>query len=390
MNFDEATARCWAEIDLDVVGANYDHAVRLSGSARVIPVLKANAYGLGAACLSRFLAEKGATLFAAADYLEAAEIRRACGRDVLVLGKVPAALLPAAVREGLIVTVYDGEMARALSEAAVRAGVPGRAHIKLDTGLHRLGFNAPEELDAVEGVFDLPGVRVEGVYTHLALRTREADLEQFRRFDAVTDALRARGRDTGLLHCCDSIGMVRYPERQRGNDPAQAHPLDAVRTGAWLYGVTPSRCPCPELCRPPLRLMTRVVQLRDVAAGEYLGYDEEHPLERDCRVATLSAGYADGYPRLNSQGEAEVHGRRAPVAGLVCMDQMTVDVTGVPGVREGDPVTLLGGGISVDACAGWARANRNELLSRVGRRVPRVYLRGGAVDSIAGPGDPVF
>ena len=389
MNYDEAAARCWAEIDLDIVGSNYDNAARLSGRAKVIPVLKANAYGLGAAEISRFLAEKGAELFAVADVLEALEIRRACGKDALVLGMVSEALMPAAVRAGLIVTVYDAAMARALSKAAAGEGCVARAHVKLDTGLHRLGFNAPEDLQAIDGVFDLPNLRVEGLYTHLALREREADLAQLRRFDAVVDALRARGRDAGLLHCCDSIGMVRYPERQRGNDPAQSHPLDAVRTGAWLYGVTPSRCPCPELCRMPVRLMTRVVQLRDVAAGEYLGYDEDHPLPRACRVATLSAGYADGYPRLNSLGEAIVRGRRAPVAGLVCMDQMTLDVTDVPGVRVGDPVTLLGGGITVDECAAWCRANRNELLSRIGRRVPRVYLQGGAVRAIAGLGDPL-
>lgn len=390
MNIEQATARCWAEIDLDVVESNYDSAAKLSGEAKVIPVLKANAYGLGAARLSRALAAKGAALFAVADFYEAVEVRRACGRDALVLGMVPRALFPAAVREGLIVTAYGAAMARALSEAAAKEGIDARVHVKLDTGLHRLGFGVPEEMAAVDAVFDLPNLRVEGVYTHLALRTREADLAQLRRFDDAVDALRGRGRDPGLLHCCDSIGMVRYPGRQRGNDPAEAHPLDAVRTGAWLYGVTPTRCPCPELCRMPVRLMTRVVRLQDVAAGEYLGYDEEHPLTRGCRVATLSAGYADGYPRLNSAGEVVVRGRRAPVAGLVCMDQCTVDVTGVEGVREGDPVTLLGDGIRLEECAAWGHAHRNELLSRIGRRVPRVYTRSGRVVDVAGPGDPLF
>ena len=389
MKAEEAVARCWAEIDLDVVEANYDAAARLSGAAKLIPVLKANAYGLGAARLARFLAGKGAELFAVADVFEALEARRACGKDVLVLGMVPDALMETAVREGLIVTVYDADMARRLSEAAARVGGVARAHVKLDTGLHRLGFNAPEDIEAIDGVFDLKNLRVEGVYTHLALRVREADLEQFRRFDAVTDALRARGRDVGLLHCCDSIGMVRYPERQRGNATEQDHPLDAVRIGAWLYGVVPSRCPFPELCRPPVRLLTRVVPLRDVAAGEYLGYDEDHPLAEPRRIATLSAGYADGFPRLNSLGAVAIRGRRAPVAGLVCMDQMTVDVTDIPGVRPGDPVALLGDGVTVDEWAGWCHANRNELLSRIGRRVPRVYLRNGEARDIAGPGDPV-
>ena len=128
--------------------------------------------------------------------------------------------------------------------------------------------------------------------------------------------------------------------------------------------------------------MTRVVQVRRVAAGEYLGYDEDHPLERDRVIATLSAGYADGYPRVNSVGEVAVRGRRAPVAGLVCMDQMTVDVTDIPGIAPGDAVTLLGGDIGYGELMAWTGLNRNDLLSRIGMRVPRVYMRGGEPEEI--------
>ena len=128
--------------------------------------------------------------------------------------------------------------------------------------------------------------------------------------------------------------------------------------------------------------MTRVVQVRPVARGEYLGYDESHPLERDRLIATLAAGYADGYPRVNSVGEVCIRGRRAPIAGLLCMDQMTVDVTDIPGVRPGDEVTLLGDGITLEAYSAWTGAHRNEALTRIGRRVPRVYTRGGAVAEI--------
>jgi len=201
----------------------------------------------------------------------------------------------------------------------------------------------------------------------------EACDAQIARLEAVASALRAEGRTFGLLHACDSIGMVRYPNYR----------FDAVRTGAWLYGVVPSRYPNPDqACRLPVRFMTRVAQVRQVRAGEYLGYDEEHPLARDRVIATLSAGYADGYPRVNSAGEVEVRGRRAPIAGLLCMDQMMVDVTEIPGVEAGDPVTLLGDGISLEQYSAWTGCHRNELLSRIGRRVPRVYTRGGAIDSI--------
>ena len=160
--------------------------------------------------------------------------------------------------------------------------------------------------------------------------------------------------------------MVRYPQWQ----------LDAARIGAWLYGVCPRRFERRELTRCPATFCARVAQVHWVRAGECVGYDEEHPLRRDSAIATLAVGYADGYPRLNSVGEVEIHGRRAPVAGLVCMDQMMVDVTDIPGVRAGDVATLLGGSIGVDEYAQWADMNRNEALSRLNGRAPRVYIGG--------------
>ena len=374
MDYEQASARCWAEIDLDIVESNYDSARRICGpGVQVIPVMKANAYGLGAMALSRALAAKGAKLIAAAELNEALEIKCACGTDALVLGMTAPCQMERAIAEGVVCTVYSADMARALDAAAARAGRPARVHIKLDTGLHRLGFDWESAAKELPEVFSLENLRVEGLYTHLALRDRQADEAQIARLRAIVKELRAAGLNCGMIHAVDSIGMVRYPDYR----------FDAVRTGAWLYGVVPGHYPNENgECRVPVRLMTRVVQLRRVAAGEYLGYDEDHPLARDSVIATLSAGYADGYPRLNSIGAVEVRGRRAPVAGLVCMDQMTVDVTDIPGVRHGDAVTLLGGGIGLDECAGWAGTNRNDLLSRIGRRVPRVYLREDKAEEI--------
>ena len=172
-----------------------------------------------------------------------------------------------------------------------------------------------------------------------------------------------------MTHALDSIGMVRYPEDH----------LDAVRTGAWLYGVYPRGYAHPEESRLAMTVKTRIAQLHSVPAGECLGYDESHPLKRDSVVATLAAGYIDGYPRQNSCGEVEIRGKRAPVVGLVCMDQMMVDVTDIPQAQMGDEVILLGGGIGVDEYAAWAGLNRNESLARTGRRVPRVYMEDGIV-----------
>lgn len=370
MNAELARSRCWVEVDLDVVESNYRSARAIcGGNVQVIPVLKANAYGLGAAALSRVLYGLGARLFAVAEPGEALEVMRACGGDALVLGLIAPDQMEAAVREGVIATVYDLDRARRLDAAAKRVGKKARAHVKLDTGLHRLGFDT-DRIDVIDAVFELPHIQVEGLFTHLALREDSADAEQIERFQRVAEALKARGRDCGLLHACDSIGMVRHPRWR----------FDAVRIGAWLYGVTPTRYPNANgECRLPVRFMTRVVQVRSVAKGEYLGYDETHPLERDRVIATLAAGYADGYPRVNSAGEVSIRGKRAPIAGLLCMDQMTVDVTELPGVRPGDEVTLLGDGITLEAYSAWTGVHRNEALTRIGRRVPRVYTRGGVV-----------
>ena len=370
MNAALARARCWVEIDLDVVAGNYRSAEAICGDGvRIIPVLKANAYGLGAAALSRELAGLGASLFAVAELNEAVEVKKACGGDVLVLGMIAPAQMETAVREGLIATVYDIDQARLLDAAAARTGLHARTHVKLDTGLHRLGFD-PERMDEIASVFGLPHLRVEGLFTHLALRDVDADAAQIDRLLRAAGALKGASMDFGLLHACDSIGMVRHPRWH----------FDAVRIGAWLYGVMPSRYPNANgECRLPVRFMTRVAQVRRVARGEYLGYDESHPLERDRVIATLSAGYADGYPRVNSVGAVEIHGRRAPVAGLLCMDQMMADVTDIPEVRHGDAATLMGDGISLEQYSAWTGAHRNEALIRIGRRVPRVYTRSGEV-----------
>ena len=374
MDYEQAASRCWLEIDLDAVEANYASAVRLCGEGvRVICVLKGNAYGLGAAKLSRVLAAAGADLFAVAELGEALEIKRACGRDVLVLGMVAPVQLDAAVRCGVIFTAYSLQAAQAIDAAAARAGTVARVHLKLDTGMHRLGLDAERDMEDALVICRLPHIRLEGLFTHLALRTLQADAAQIGRFLFARDALVKAGVDCGMLHASDSIGMVRYP----------GYRFDAVRTGAWLYGMVPSRYPNSNgECRMALRLMTRVVQLRRVAAGEYVSYDEDHPLSRDSVVATLSAGYADGYPRINNTGAVQVRGCRAPIVGLTCMDQMTVDVTDVPGVQTGDAVTLIGDGIDIAEVADWAHTNRNDLLCRFGRRVPRVYMRGGLVDEV--------
>lgn len=363
MNRAEATSRCWAEIDLNEICGNYLRARELTGGAEVICVLKGNAYGLGAVEVGRALMAAGARKFAVASGDEAEELLDACpGADVLVLGAVGEDQSRRLIARGGLLTLFGPEQGELLARIARDLGRSARVHVKVDTGLYRLGFTGPQAADQIAELNATGLFRMEGLFTHLALHSRASDEAQFARFDAVREALADRGVYFPCVHALDSIGMVRYPERT----------MDAVRLGAWLYGVRPARYE-RDLCRPVAKLKARVAQLRDVPAGELIGYDDDHPLNHDARIATLTAGYLDGVPRLNNAGEVSIRGRRAPVVGLVCMDQMMVDVSGIPGVQPGDEVTFLGDEISINEYAAWGHLNRNEALGRIGRRVTRVY-----------------
>lgn len=367
--YEEATSRCWAEVDLTRLVQNYHNALmHLKSPTQLICVLKADAYGLGAPMVAKRLWQEGQQIFAVASYNEAVEIRKVLPEcEVLILGLCGEAQLVHAIREGMLLTVFSQRYANMVVRIAADVGLKARIHVKLETGLNRLGFEPDEAVAAVARIYASGHVKLEGLFTHLALRDKVSDRQQIDLLTECRDALHAMGIHVPMVHALDSIGMVRYPEDH----------LDGVRTGAWLYGVYPKRYAHPEESQLALTVKTRIAQLHKVAAGECLGYDETHPLGRDSIVATLSAGYIDGYPRLNSVGEVEIRGERAPVVGLVCMDQMMVDVTDIPDAQEGDIVTLLGGSIGVDEYAEWGKLNRNESLARTGKRVPRIYYEDG-------------
>lgn len=368
MNLTEATARCWAEIDLDALCANYRRACELAAPAQVICVLKGNAYGLGLETVARALAQEGADFFAVASGDEAEALLRVLPKArVLVLGLVgreqALRLIPQTVR----FTVFSKSQALELAYAARDAGAPAWVHAKIDTGLYRLGFSDKDELDELTGILRTGLLYLEGVFTHLALHNPASDQKQMERFERMKNALHAPWIAPKMFHALDSIGMVRYPEWK----------MSAVRTGAWLYGVCPNHYEHPEECRPVVKIKARIAQIHAVAKGECIGYDDDHFLDRDSRIATLTAGYADGLPRWNNVGEVVVRGQRAKVKGLVCMDQMMIDVTDLPEAQPGDEATFLGEGISINEYAGFNQMNRNEALSRMGKRMARVYTLKG-------------
>lgn len=367
MTYNDAISRCWLEVDLDVICANYRSAcTMLTGDAQVIPVLKANAYGMNAAVIAETLKEEGAKLFAVATTDEAEQLIAAVpGIEVLPMGLAGEGAIGRLIRQDMPLTLYSEKQGRKIAEIARQLGKSARVHVKVDTGLHRIGLEPETAAEFVAGLCKEGWVEVAGLYTHLAIHTEEMDRIQVEKLCAVREGLAQRGIAVPLTHAVDSIGMTRYP---------WAH-LNAARVGAWLYGVKPAG-DLPD-CNCPARFKARVSQVRNVAAGELIGYDDDHPLTRDSVIATVSAGYVDGTPRFGEGWQAEISGKRAEIIELACMDQLMLDVTDVPGVEEGDIVTFVGGLISVDEYARMGRLNRNEAWARIGRRVPRVFFKNG-------------
>ena len=367
MDLRRAMSRAWAEVDEDALLHNYRLARSLcEKNTAFICVVKANAYGLGLFRTVQTLRQAGADWFAVAAPEEALAARAAApDAHILLLGPAEESYLPALIQQGVSLTVGtmgDGEKA---SQAATALGLQARVHIKLDTGLHRLGFTDAGEAARLKA---LPGLDFEGVYSHLALRSDEQSAAQAALFAALTDRLAALGLRPRMRHLLDSIGLTRYPQWQ----------MDAVRVGAFLYGNVPPKWERFSEGKNVVTFKAKVTRVSWVPAGEGVGYDDA-PLERDTRVATLAAGYIDGYPRsLSHRGVVSLHGYMAPVLGLVCMDQMMVDVTDIPQARAGDTAILLGGPVDLRDYAQRGQLNRNECLGVIGRRVPRVYLRNGA------------
>ncbi len=359
--------RCWLEVNLGAVRENYRLARALIGAKpTIIPVMKADAYGMGAIAVGRALFSEGARLFAVATGDEAEELAESLpvGVRILTLGLVSQQQAKRLIAANMPLTLFSESQGRMLAAAARDAGKACDVHIKIDTGLHRLGLDPERAVDYIVDILSSGALRIAGLYTHLGIHSPEMDRAQMDKLRAVRDALAARGVTVPMLHAADSIAIARYPDCY----------MDAVRIGDWLYGVSADGA---NETRCVARFRARVSQVRLVSAGALVGYDDEHPLSKDTVVATISAGYVDGTPRVDRCGGAwavEIHGRRAPVIGIACMDQMMVDVTGIPGVAENDVVTFVGGIISLAEYAKMGGFNYNEVWARIGKRVPRVYL----------------
>lgn len=367
----------WAEIDLQAVARNMREIRRVTAAtAGVMAVVKANAYGHGAVEVSRAALANGADWLGVARVSEGVKLRKA-GIDapVLILGYTTPEQCDEVIKNSLTQAVYSFDMGIYLAEAAARAGTRARVHLKVDTGMGRIGWT--DASSVVQDSLKLarnPNLEIEGIFTHFAAADtvdKKYTLQQFQKFMEIIEKLRRNGLEFPLRHVANSAAIMELPETH----------LDLVRAGIIVYGLYPSE----EVDRsrvalsPVMSLKARVAYIKEVPAGFKVSYGCTYQTERNTVIATIPLGYADGYSRLlSSKGEVLINGQRAPVVGRVCMDQIMVDAGSIPGVTMGDEAVIIGrqgdNEISADEIAAWLGTINYEVTCMVNHRVPRIYV----------------
>ncbi len=382
--------RTWAEVSLDNLEHNY-RAIKnhIPEGCRFLGVMKADAYGHGAVPLSHALCELGAEYLAVSNLEEAIQLRRGGVRaPMLILGYTPASFADTMVFMDITQEVHSLEYAKELDTALAGTNYILNVHLKLDTGMTRIGFFAYDHertLPELLEVCGLPHLHVEGVFTHFCVADSKAPEDeaftrtQYARFTAMLDALAAHGIRPELRHCASSGATILYPELA----------LDMVRPGIATYGHAPSEDAEGILdLRPLMTVRTTVAQLREIPAGTSISYGRTYTAERDMRVAVLPIGYADGLLRgLSGKVSFRIRGRMARSVGRICMDMCMVDVSEIPGSRVGDEAALFGYDtdgtlLPCERIAQQAGTISYEILCGISKRIPRIYMQDGREQEI--------
>lgn len=369
--------RTWAEINTSALLHNFDIIKRNSGDSRIMAVVKANAYGHSVRTVAPLLQENGADMFAVSNIDEALTLRD-CGiiKPILILGYTPVGLAATLAENDIIQCVFSEQYAKGLSECAVRNKVTVKVHIKLDTGMGRIGFDCRDA--SLSGISEalraarLDGFDTCGVFTHFAVsdRTPKDDDgftdEQYERFSESVKRFEQDGFEGIDRHCCNSAAFCSDTDKH----------LDICRPGIILYGLTPSAdMELPFDFKPVMTVKSVVSMVKTIKKGDTVSYGRTFTATDDIKVATVTAGYADGYPRLLSgRGYVIIRNKKAPIIGRVCMDQMSVDVSGIDGVCEGDEVILFGEGLPVEEIADLCSTINYEIVCGISPRVPRIIL----------------
>ncbi|HIU64862.1 MAG TPA: alanine racemase [Candidatus Avacidaminococcus intestinavium] len=362
----------WAEIDLQAVKHNIEETRKMLDGAKLCAVVKADAYGHGAVEVAKAAVDAGAEFLTVAIFSEALELRQAgISVPILILGAPQEEYAEETVTLDISQTVFAFEQAGCLALAARRIGKPAKIHIAVETGMNRIGVAYDKAGKLVEEIKVLPDVEIEGCYSHFATADNSDKLfchQQFIKFQKALAEIKAAGVDVRYKHIANSATITELPEMK----------LDMVRQGITLYGIWPS----PEVnhglnFKPVMCLKAKIICLKEVSAGESVGYGRTFITKEQTKIATLPIGYADGVRRcLSNKGYVLIRGQQAPIIGRVCMDQMMVDVTQIKDVSMGDEAILFGTKqLPVEKVAEWSDTIPYEVLCTISKRVPRVYKK---------------
>lgn len=368
--------RVQANINLDAIRSNIRQIRNsIDKDTNLMVIVKADAYGHGAVAISKALENGMVDAYGVAIIEEAIELRKAgIKKPILILGYTPMEQFDLVVSYDVMQTVYQYEMAKKLSEEAVKQNKTARIHIKIDTGMSRLGFSdSYETIKIIKQIASLEGICIDGIFSHFAKADeadREISVKQINRFNEYIGLLEQEGIHIPIRHFSNSAGMIEFPEAQ----------YNMVRCGIVAYGVYPS----DEVNHnslgliPAMELKSHVIFIKEVEAGTGISYGLTYITDKKTKVATIPVGYADGYSRnLSNVGKVIIRGQYAPIIGRICMDYFMVDVTDIKDVSQGDVVTLLGKEgdciISVETLAQWSHSFPYEMMCTVGKRIPRVY-----------------
>ncbi|MDD7114941.1 MAG: alanine racemase [Lachnospiraceae bacterium] len=369
--------RTYCEINLDAILQNILNIRKKAGNqVKLMAVIKADGYGHGAKEIGHYIKDE-VDFFGVATIEEAVEIRKS-GLDlpILILGYNSPSLYHLNLEYDVDQTIYSYETAEKMSETAVAMGKTARIHIALDTGMTRIGISPDEKgLRLVKQIQALPGIKIEGLFTHFScadMTDKEYTFDQMERYDFFVRLLEENQIEIPTKHICNSAGIMEFDH----------HRYDMVRSGIITYGLYPSdEVDMSTLAlTPALSWKSHVVNIMEPEINRGISYGATYVTDHPCRIATVSIGYADGYPRsLSNKGWVLIHGQKAPIVGRVCMDQMMVDITDIPDVEIEDIVTLIGTDgterISVEELADLAGSFNYEFVCDIGQRVPRVYLK---------------
>lgn len=372
--------RSWAEVDLDAIAHNIKEIRKITDpKSKIMAVVKADAYGHGFLEVTKTLLENGADRLAVAVLQEGKQLRsRGVTVPILILGASAEETAEELINFDITPSVFTYEFAKALSYEAERKEKVTKIHIKIDTGMSRIGFLAGEDnreiVDEILKISRLPYIEIEGIFSHFATSDeydRSYTLMQYEQFMSVCGALEQKGLHIPIKHICNSAGIMMYPDMH----------LDMVRPGIILYGMYPSdEVDQSRLnLRPAMTLKSTVTHVKEVEAGRGVSYGREYITDKKIKIATVPIGYADGYLRKIARGgKMIVNGVKVPIIGRICMDQCMIDVTNVHNIDKGDEVIIFSDeGVTIDDLAMWLETINYEVSCVIGKRIPRIYTKNG-------------